>query len=243
MKTKYVLIIILLFGLLLSTGCTSIAKVGELQSETKSVELDGADSVKVEVIFGAGVLDLSGGADQLLQADFNYNVAKLKPNVSYANGTLVVEQPEERGMLSLSGISDFRNEWTLQLNDQVPVDLKVDIGAGTSDLELADLSLTRLEVAIGAGISTIDLRGDWTHDLDVSIDAGAADLLVRLPEAVGTRIYVEAGPHTVTTSGLSKEGYVYTNDAYGVTDVTMNIELIAGIGMINLEVSQPTAQK
>jgi hypothetical protein len=243
MKTKILLITTLLFVILLSSGCTSLAQIGPLQSETRSVELDGAEPVKVEINFGAGVLDLSGGSEKLLEADFDYNVAKLKPIMKYSGGTLLVEQPEVNNLLSFTGVADFRNEWGLRLNDQVPMDLKVDIGAGTSSLELTDLALTRLELKIGAGISTIDLRGNWTQDLDVSIDAGATDLLVRLPEDVGTRINVESGPHTVTTTGLTHDGDVYTNAAYGVSPATLNVELKSGIGMINLEVSQPTAQK
>jgi hypothetical protein len=236
MKTNRVLISLVLLGTLVLASCSSKARVGALRSESKSVELGDAKSVRVEINFGAGDLELFGGADKLLEADFDYNVAALKPEVKYADGTLVVRQPEINGLPDLRDITDFRNEWTLRLNDKVPMDLKVDAGAGSGDLQLAGLPLTGLDITLGAGIYTVDLSGDWAGDLEVSIDTGAANITVKLPREVGVRVNVEEGPHTIETTGLTKDGDVYTNAAYGVSDVTMQIDLQSGIGMINLQV-------
>jgi len=223
-----------LLAALLLAGCGSEARVGALQTESQSVELGDAKSVRVEINLGAGSLEVSGGAEKLLEANFNYNVAKLKPEVEYSGGTLVVRQPEINGLPVLRDITDYRNEWGLRLNDEVPMDLNVDVGGGTSNLQLAGLSLTGLEVNLGAGNYTVDLSGDWARNLDVTIDAGAAFLTVRLPRDVGVRVKVESGPHTIDATGLTKDGEFYTNAAYGVSDVTLQIDLQAGIGTINL---------
>ena len=234
MKTNKLLITLVFFAALLLTSCGSQARVGALRTESQSVELGDARSVRAEINFGAGDLELSGGADKLLEADFNYNVAALKPEVEYKDGTLSVRQPEVKGMSSLVGITDYRNEWDLRLNDQVPMDLSVDVGAGGGTLQLDGLSLTGLDVSFGAGIYTVDLSGDWARNLDVTIDAGAAFLTVRLPKEVGVRVNVGEGPHTIDATGLTKDGDVYTNAAYGVSDVTLHIDLQAGIGTITL---------
>jgi hypothetical protein len=238
MKTNNLLINLMLLGVLLLTSCSSRARVGALRSESQSVELGDAKSVRVEINLGAGNLEVTGGTEKLLEADFNYNVAKLKPEVKYTNGTLVVRQPDARGLPVLQGITDYRNEWGLRLNDAVPMDLRVDVGAGTSDLHLAGLSLTGLDIILGAGIYTVDLSGDWARDLDVTIDAGAADISVLLPREVGARVKVEEGPHLIDATGLTQDGGVYTNAAYGVSEVALNINLKAGIGTIYLEVEE-----
>jgi hypothetical protein len=238
MKTNNLLINLMLLGVLLLTSCSSRARVGALRSESQSVELGDAKSVRVEINLGAGNLEVTGGTEKLLEADFNYNVAKLKPEVKYTNGTLVVRQPDARGLPVLQGITDYRNEWGLRLNDKVPMDLRVDVGAGTSDLHLAGLSLTGLDIILGAGIYTVDLSGDWARDLDVTIDAGAADISVLLPREVGARVRVEDGPHLIDATGLRQDGGVYTNAAYGVSEVTLQVDLEAGIGNINLEVEE-----
>jgi hypothetical protein len=114
------------------------------------------------------------------------------------------------------------------------MDLSVEMGAGTSNLQLAGLSLTGLDINLGANESTVDLSGDWAQDLGVSIEAGAASLTVRLPSDIGVRVVVDRGPTVIEASGLTKDGNVYTNAAYGVSDVTLQIDLQAGIGAINL---------
>lgn len=241
MRTKHLLITSALLAALLLSSCDSAARVGALRSESRSVDLGDASSVRVEINFGAGSLKLTGGAEKLLEADFTYNVARLKPVVGYANGTLVVRQPEVKGLPDLWDITDFRNEWGLRLSDKVPMDLKVDAGAGDSNLQLAGLSLTGLDISLGAGTYTLDLSGDWARDLDVTINAGAAILTVRLPRDVGARVKVEEGPHTIDAPGLTEDGGFFTNAAYGVSEVSMQVDLEAGIGTISLEVEEAAA--
>jgi hypothetical protein len=155
--------------------------------------------------------------------------------VEYSDGTLVVIQPDIGGVPALLGITDFRNEWDLRLHDGVPMALTLDMGAGTSDLRLGGLSLTELDVNLGAGLSTIDLTGDWANDLEAVIESGAAELILRLPRDVGVRVEVETGPTAVSAPDLTQDGNVYTNDAYGASDVTLRLAIQAGIGLIRLE--------
>jgi outer membrane murein-binding lipoprotein Lpp len=232
---------LVLLGVLLLAGCSSPARVGALQTESYSVELGDAKSVRVEIDMGAGDLQVTGGAEKLLEADFNYNVAALKPEVGYTDGTLFVRQPEVNGLPDLRDITDFRNEWVLRLSDEVPTDLSVDLGGGVGDLQLAGLSLTRLDVTLGAGTYTVDLSGDWANNLDVTIDAGAANVILRLPRDVGARVKVESGPHTIQATGLTQDGDIYTNAAYGVSEVALQVDLQVGIGLINLEVEEAAA--
>ena len=58
---------------------------------------------------------------------------------------------------------------------------------------------------------------------------------MRLPRDVGARVEVESGPHTIEATGLTQDGDVYTNAAYGVSEVTLQVDLQVGIGQINLE--------
>jgi outer membrane murein-binding lipoprotein Lpp len=236
-KTNRLLGALVLFAALLLAGCGSRARVGALQIESQSVELGDAKSVRVEINMGAGNLEVTGGAAKLLEADFTYNVDELKPEVKYTDGTLVLRQPDNEALPDLRGITDFRNEWALHLNDQVPMDLRVAMGAGASELQLAGLALTGLDITLGAGGSTIDLSGDWAHDLDVIVDAGAGDITVRLPKDVGARVKVDAGVGTVEAPSLEQDGNSYTNATYGESDTTLHVDIDAGVGQINLEVA------
>jgi len=101
------------------------------------------------------------------------------------------------------------------------MNLNLEMGAGTSDLQMAGLSLTGLDIILGAGKSTVDLSGGLTRDLDVTISAGAANVTVRLPKDIGVRVEINAGPTAINAPGLTKDGNVYTNDAYGVSDAAL----------------------
>jgi len=238
MKTKFTLIVLVLSIVLSVVACSSRPQVGELQTESHSVELDNAESVRVEVSAGAADLKVSGGADNLLDSDFAYNVAEMKPQVEYTNGTLVVKHADVKGTPSLYGLTGYRNEWNLRLNNDVPMNLSVNLGAGSSDLQLSGITLAGLNVKLGAGNCTVDLSGDWTRDLLATFDTGAASVTLRLPKNIGVRVQVDAGASVVKAPDLKNDGEAYTNDAYGASSVTIQIMMKAGIGAINLEVEE-----
>jgi hypothetical protein len=251
--------LIILMLLLIVSGCTGTRlRVGDLQTESQSVELGGAESVQVEIMMAAGELEVSGGANELLEAEFRYNVADLEPEVEYSGGKLAVRTPDVEGKVdSLWDLDDYRYEWDLHLNDDVPMEMSVEMGAGRADLELGMLSLTRLdvkrgagelnvdlsgasaltrlEIGGGAGQVTVDLTGDWGTDLDANIDGGVGEITVRLPRSVGVRVGVQLGIGQVNASGLTKDGDYYVNDAYGESDVSLRIDIGEGVGEINLE--------
>lgn len=222
--------------LLCGSACTQL---GELQVESRSIELTDVESVMAEIRMGAGELRVSGGAAQLLEADFAYNVADWKPEVEYRiigdRGRLTVRQPSGTG----STLGGARYEWDLRLNDDVPLELSVVLGAGRADLILGSLSLTNLDIKIGAGETILDLTGDWKTDLSANIKGGVGRTTVRLPRDVGVRVDAKAGIGRINATGLKRDGGAYVNDAYGESDVTLRIDIKGGVGEINLELGSP----
>jgi hypothetical protein len=208
---------------------------------------------------GAGELGVSGGSDELLEATFTYNVEELNPEATYSNGKLVVQHDDiKEGIGTFFDLDDYRNEWDLRLNEGVPMEMSIDLGAGRTDLTLGSLALTsldinagaggvdldlsgsqflnRLDFDMGAGEITLDLTGNWQDDLDAAIKGGVGEINLKLPSNVGVRIVVNTGIGGVDTSGLTKDGDTYTNDAYGESEVTLHIDIDGGIGQINLDV-------
>jgi len=212
-------------------------QVGEMQRESQSIQAENAQSVRANLKMGAGELNVSGGADALMEADFAYNVADWKPKVNYDvsgdTGELSVRQGSDGG-IRLGG--DARNEWDISLNDEVPTDLSVQMGAGESDLDLDDLTLTGLDLEMGAGRTTIDLTGDYDQDLVASIQGGVGQATVQLPSEVGVRVEAQGGLGEINAEGLQKEGEAYVNDSYGDSEVNLDVDIQGGVGQINLEV-------
>jgi hypothetical protein len=258
-RVGIVILLMLIAVAVVATACDRGLRVGELQTRSETVELGDADSVNVEIQMGAGELDVSGGAGDLLEASYTYNVEELDPQATYDNGRLEVKDSgAEGGIRSLFDLDEFRNEWDLKLNEGVPMEMNIGLGAGRSNLALGALALTslnidggagevdldlngsqslrRLEVNLGAGNAAVDLTGDWQDDLDARIVGGLGEFSLKLPSDVGVSVQVETGIGDVDVSGLSRDGDTYTNDAYGVSDVTLRIDIEGGVGRINLDV-------
>ena len=221
---------------MLGAACQSQA-VGEMQRDSQKVQPENAQSVRAHLKIGAGELNVSGGADALMEAEFAYNVADWKPDVSYDvsgdTGELSVEQGSGQDVRP-SG--NARNEWDVLFSDEMPTDLRVQMGAGESSLDLDSLTLTGLDLQMGAGKTTVDLTGDYTSDFDASIQGGVGEATVMLPGEVGVRARAEGGLGNINAKGLKKEGDSYVNEAYGSSDVTLEIDVQGGVGQINLEV-------
>ncbi len=219
-------------------GTQQHQQVGEMQRQSQSVDLENAQSARANLKMGAGELNLSGGADQLMEGEFSYNVANWKPKVTYDvsgdTGELVVRQGSANEGVRLGG--GARNEWDISFNDEVPTDLVVQMGAGESDLDLDSLTLTGLDLQMGAGKTTVDLTGDYAQDFDTSIQGGVGEATVLLPSEVGVRVKAQGGLGKINAEGLQKVGNAYVNDAYGESEVNLRVDIQGGIGEINLEV-------
>jgi hypothetical protein len=202
--------------------------------ETKTVNREDAKAVRMYVEMPAGQLRIEGGANRLLEADFyhlgSWSVPEVDYSVSEGVGTLKISQ---QGGGQMMGKSD--NTWNLKVNDETPLDLKVDVGAGRGEFQLAKIDLTRLELNIGAGQANVDLTGERSKDLKAEIQGGVGEAVVRLPKNVGVVATVHGGLGSVDVHGLKEEDGQYVNAAYGISPSTLRLTVEGGIGHIKLE--------
>jgi hypothetical protein len=215
-------------------GSFQFVQPGPVVSEARRVQLGAAGAADVTLEMGAGTINLSGGAGDLLEADFSYNIPQWKPQVSYTvsgdRGTLQVRQPDSK---IYSG-SDAKNTWELRLNNDVPSAVHADFGAAVANLQLGGLALSRLDVKSGVGDMTIDLTGAWKQDLDATVEGGVGKITLRLPADTGVHVTAERGVGRIDSSGLKVAGDTYTNAVYGQTEHRLNIAIATGVGVINL---------
>jgi len=210
------------------TASRSLAHHGQI------VEAQGAKAVRMSVKMPAGDLRMDGGADQILDADFSYGGAWHAPEVEYSvhsgMGELNLTQ-QSGGQLMVK--SD--NTWNLKVNDAMPLDLEVDLGAGRGEFRFAKVNLTRFKLNIGAGQADVDLSGERAKDLDADIQGGVGEATVRLPRNVGVVATVHGGLGSIDTHGLKEEDGQYVNEAYGKSPTTIHLNVEGGIGSIKLQ--------
>jgi len=110
------------------------------------------------------------------------------------------------------------------------------MGAGESDLDLDSLTLKGLDLQMGAGKTTVDLTGDYAQSFVASIQGGVGEATVLLPSEVGVKAKAEGGLGKINAERLKTVDDSYVNDAYGESDVTLNVDVQGSVGEINLEV-------
>jgi N-terminal domain of toast_rack, DUF2154/Domain of unknown function (DUF5668) len=180
-----VLIILIVFGFAVWNGRNS----RPILHQTQDVSLQGAQSVTANIDIPSGSLDVASGAsaNQLLNANFDYHESDGQPRIEYevsgGHGDLSITQ--ENKMHLHFAIS--RNDWQLRFADNVPMDMNVQIGAGSSNLRLQGLGVKNLDVQAGVGQLNLDLTGPRKSDLHVDIHGGVGASTPLAASAVSAR--------------------------------------------------------
>ena len=226
-----------LFAAALSlAGCAFEATpVGPAEHESRSLELDNAELVTVNLNMAAGDLKVSGGSAKLMDADFVTNVPAWKPEVRYTNtgvrGRLTID---EGGHAHGHTAGKMKYEWDVRLNETVPVDVTVHFGAGEARLNLGALSLHSVEVDMGVGQLNLDLRGNPKRDYDVRVRGGVGEANIYVPANAGVYADASGGIGGIKVQGLHQEGRHYVNDVYDHAKVKIRLDIKGGVGAINL---------
>jgi hypothetical protein len=220
----------------LNVGDGPRGSIGDLKRETRSVARSvaaKAEQVSVSVHMGAGELSVGGGAKELLDAEFEYNVAEWKPEVRYEGeggfrGNLVIKQGS--GSVTLG---DVKNVWRLKLAENVPLDLAVHCGAGESKLDLSRLDMRKAEVHMGAGRVEMDLRGQPKHDLTVDINGGVGEADIRVSADANVLATAKGGIGEIDVKGMEKRGGEWVTDKK-MAKATLRLNVHGGIGRIQI---------
>lgn len=219
----------------------------------QTVPVDGARAGTVKLEIPAGELFLKTGSTQLAEAQVSYKQSDWKPSMSLnrsnGNTTLTLKQANLK-----NNTENVENKWNVSLNKSLPLNLELEMGAGTSRLDLSNSRLQTLdieagaasidlnlkgstvkevEIAAGVGELNLDLTGDWNHDVKLDISGGIGEVNLKLPKNTGVRIN-PSGLGSKNLNGFRKNGAYYQNAAYGKSKHTLTIHVSGGMGSLNV---------
>jgi len=193
-----------------------------------------AEFVRAEFRIGAGEIRLAGGAKELFEGDFSYNVDTWRPEVRYDGrgfrGQLIVQQGKSDDV----PLGDTENIWDVRLSNGPALDLTVNCGAGENRLDLSELNLRHVGVHVGVGEVHVDLRGRPQRDYTVDISGGVGQVEVLVPDDVGVEAKASGGIGSIDMLGFHKNGNRWINDAYAKTKTTIHLSVSGGIGEIKV---------
>lgn len=200
---------------------------------------DNAKELDVELNLGIGKLNVQKGTTEWIEGNAIYNVKKLKPIIDYdlhrGKGEAVIEHKDQNRFK----FSKIKNEWQLNLTDEIPIKLSIETGAAMANLNLQGLKLIELDIETGIGDLTVDLRGDWEKSFETNIETGIGQTTVYLPSDVGVEITIEKGIGFSNVVGFISQGDgVYVNEAFENADVILTVTTEMGIGNVSFKVEQ-----
>ena len=211
---------------------TVLARPADLQAQTwKTVtatrQVTDEDGLRVRVEYGAGVLTIRRGDPGVLySAFFQFDADHAVPRTEYEGGRLEVGlSPVEHRDIDME---DWSSDTSLELAlaPGIALDLNMNFGAGSANLDLTGLSLRKLEVNTGASESVIVMEELNPEPMESAVfNVGAADLRVR---GIGNlnvgRLAVKSGLGSV----------VLRLDGEWSRDAVVNIGM--GLGALDIQV-------
>lgn len=89
------------------------------------------------------------------------------------------------------GLSAPEGRWDVSLTPQVPLDLTMDAGSGSCNLDLGGLDVSALSLNVGSG--AVDLLLPSASSFQAQVDGGSGALSITVPAGVGARVDLESG--------------------------------------------------
>jgi hypothetical protein len=204
--------------------------LGAQQMETISVSraVSGEEEVDVRVKFGAGELFLKPGSRGTLYAmDLRYDSRTFEP-INEFDGRRLELGLEGRGRNINLDDDDEVGRIELELAPGIPMDLRLEFGAGRGKIDLGGLALRDLDIETGASDTRIDVTRPNPERLRrVDLDVGAAEFTaLRLGNLNPEQISVNAGVGDITL------------DLTGSLEHDVRLDVDLGLGAIEIRVPE-----
>jgi hypothetical protein len=206
---------------------------GPTMHDKQSVELDTAETTRLDLKIGAGELKVSGGAAKKLEADFTYTEA-LKPALEHrtsgSSSEITISQAGSTGM----SFGNNTSRWDLRVNDNVPIEVTAKLGAGEAEMQLGSLNLRSVNVDMGVGEVSVDLRGTPKSSYHVRLNGGVGEAKVFLPRTAGISASAAGGIGEIHVDGLEKRGDRWINPGHEGDKIQIDVDARGGVGEIHI---------
>jgi len=209
------------------------------EAQERSIPLQGAARAHVRIRHGAGRLRAGSGAGagQVLSGTFAGGVDE---QTRREGDTVNVElgiPPDSflRFAAPWSWGARGAYDWSLGLNEEIPLSLELETGASETQLDLSALQVTELCLQTGASSTEVTLPAA-AGQTRVRIASGVASVRVRVPPDVAARIRVEGGLANVSVdrSRFPRQDDVYRSAGYDEAANRIDMEVETGMGSVEI---------
>lgn len=229
------IILVILFGALIFIG-GAIPGETEAPASNISQPLNGAERAAYDLQIGAGSLTLNSLASESILIEGSVPSSEdFRVEQSYAvvsgEGIYKLNTPGE--FTFAPGIYGDELIWYLKLNDAIPGNLDLELGAGDATITLTSLLLESISISLGAGQSSIFLPEQGGFSANIELAVGA--LTIYVPEGLAVRIDPDTGLTAVTVpEGYLKQGDAYISPEYSSSSNRAELRISNGLGTVTI---------
>ncbi len=225
-----------LLGFALVGGIVWLATVSPffsmgLKSVPFEQKLDKAVESEVSITVATGSIHLSGGADDDMLIIGSASLPKemtLSPSYTKpVNG---------KSALHLSGngvvflpINTTVSPWDFDLNSEIPIELKAELGAGEMRVDLRETKISEFDLEMGVGATVVTLPSGM--DINGEVSGAVGELVIRIPKGSGVAIKTDKAivGSTIPEGYTRQHDYIYSpNVEAGADQITLNVDLAVG---------------
>ena len=170
-----------LYGFIMAAILFTPAFAQRFETETNTIDAEGAKRISVDCEFGAGSLTI--GTEDMADAaklTVNYDPRRFDYDIDYRKRGDVGRLDLESHLRKHRDIDDSKNDWNLVLSTRYPTELDFEVGAAEAEIDLGGLRLTGISLEMGAAKGTIDFskpNPERMREMTIEIGASSLDLL------------------------------------------------------------------
>lgn len=180
-----------------------------IETESASIDLQGAREASVKINHGAGEFRFHSGAgmNELVHGTFT---GGLEHKASRNGDRLEVKMRPANDFIAFpSFFTNNQLDWDVAFNASIPTALDMNLGANKSVIDLHDMTITDLRLKSGA--SDTDLTLPAQGRLSADFEVGAASLTLIVPDGMSAKIRsaIGAGDISVNQSRFPRRDGAY----------------------------------
>lgn len=230
-----VLILAIFTGALWAFG-VGIGTGQALSGEQISQPLGNATRANIKIEPGAGSLHLEALSDSenLIEGTVGTNKGQTVVRDFSQSGNQVSLTLRTTGAnFYYFPVGTSQWNWDLGLTPEIPLDLSVDLGAGSADVDLEGMQIDSLNMDVGVGDFSLVLPK--TGKYDAKIDGAIGQIVIEIPQEVGVRIKSDTGITSVNMpENFQEQNGVYTSPNYDTAGSRVDMSLNMAIGNVTV---------
>lgn len=210
-----------------------------LQTTNVSQSLNGVESARLDLSFGAGtgkVYALSDSSNLIEGQLQTYSSPNFSVSTSGNRATIVLGPGPVSVPVIFPSVSE--EKWEVGLNSSVSYQIDLNVGVGQSSIDLTKLDISGGEIDGGVGSSDLYLPGDGQYRLE--INGGVGTIRIYVPSNLAVRAEVNGGLGSFNRLPKMQEvrDDVYETPGFSSAEDAVTLIIDGGVGSISLYESE-----